>query len=130
MSTLNSRTEAGGAPSPVPPEGFTMAEPKLRTRKVAPLHPGAVLADAIEDANISMREVARAIGMSPNGLNKVLNGASPVTPETALRLARYLGTDDPEVWLRMQMDFDLWHARTAMKEKLAAIVPLQAAPGR
>lgn len=125
MSTLNSRTEAGGEPLPSPvPEGVTMAEPKPRTRKVAPIHPGAVLADMIEGAGLSMREVARAIDMSPNGLNKVLNGASPVTPETALLLARYLGTDDPEVWLRMQMAFNLWHARIAMKDKLAAIVPL------
>jgi plasmid maintenance system antidote protein VapI len=41
-----------------------------------------------------MRQVARAIDMSPNGLNKVLNGGSPVTSETALRLAGHFGTDD------------------------------------
>jgi len=125
MSTLNSRTEAGEIPSPVPPEGVMMAEIKPRTRKAAPLHPGTVLADAIEGAGLSMREVARAIDMSPNGLNKVLKATSPITPETALRLARYLGTNDPDIWLRMQADFDLWHARIAMKDKLAAIKPLQ-----
>lgn len=125
MSTLNSRTEAGAKALPsLIPEGFTMAEHKPRARRVAPMHPGTVLADSIEGSGLSMRQVAKAIDMSPNGLNKVLLGKSPVTPETALRLARYLGTDDPEVWLRMQMDFDLWHARAAMKDKLAAIVPI------
>jgi addiction module HigA family antidote len=101
-----------------------MVEPNP-PRTVAPMHPGKLFADAIEDANISICQAARAIDMAPNALSNVLNGESPVTPEIALRIARYLGSDDPEVWLSMQMDFDLWHARIAMEDRLAAIAPMQ-----
>lgn len=91
-------------------------------RKVAPPHPGVVLAGTLDDARISLRQAARAIGMSPTGLNKVLHGRGPVTAGTALRIAAYLG-GAPELWLRMQMDFDLWHERQALAGILQAIEP-------
>ena len=33
-----------------------------------------------------------------------------VSPEMAVRLSKAFG-GSPEVWLRMQMNFDLWHAQ-------------------
>lgn len=95
-------------------------------RKVAPPHPGGVVADVLDSARISMRQAAAAIGMSPTGLNKVLTGQSPVTAATALRLAAYIG-GSPELWMRMQADFDLWHEGQRLAAELKAIVP---APGR
>lgn len=95
-----------------------------RPIKRAPTHPGIVIADILDGGRISVRAMAKAIGMSPNGLNKIANGQGPVTPETALRIATYFGTDDAETWLAMQADYDLWHARIAMKDDLKAIEPL------
>jgi addiction module HigA family antidote len=92
-------------------------------RTVAPAHPGVVVADLLEDNGVSMRGAARAIGMSSTGLNKVLLGQSPVTPETALRLAAYFG-NTPELWLDMQRAHDLWNARAAIGKDVEKIKPL------
>jgi len=91
-------------------------------RMVAPVHPGQAIAGALEDSRISVRQAARSIGMSPAGLNKVLLGQGPVTAGTALRIAAYLG-GTPELWLRMQNDFDLWHEREELAGILQAIEP-------
>jgi len=121
MSTLSSLTEAGGN-SPLPPGDSAMASRPSRPRKVAPQHPGSVVADALEGIGVSLREAARAMGMSAGGLNKVTLGNGPVTPETALRLAAYLG-NTPELWLNLQQKYDLWHERERLKGELAKIKP-------
>jgi addiction module HigA family antidote len=42
-------------------------------------------------------------------MNEIINGKRSVTPETALRLSRYTGTE-PEFWLNLQQALDLWDA--------------------
>jgi addiction module HigA family antidote len=44
-------------------------------------------------------------------------GKRAITPDTALRLARYFGTSE-RFWLGLQMDFDLEEARAALAETL------------
>jgi addiction module HigA family antidote len=90
--------------------------------KLPPLHPGVVAADALE-LRVSMREAARAIGMSLTGLNKVLTGESPVTPEDGPRFGVYFG-NGPELWMNMQVAYDLYHAAEALKADLKKIKPL------
>jgi addiction module HigA family antidote len=108
-------------------EAEVMASYPARPRKRPPSHPGSIIADALDSVGISMREAARAIGMSPNGLNKVLTGKGPVTPETALRITAYIGAT-PELWLGLQADYDLWHAQERLKSEFAAIKPVPRAP--
>lgn len=93
-----------------------------RSRQVAPPHPGEVISGALDDARITRRQAAAAIGLSPTGLNKVLNAQGPVTASTALRLAAYLG-GSPDLWLRLQAEYDLWHERERLAAELAAIRP-------
>ncbi|WP_291854931.1 HigA family addiction module antitoxin [Bradyrhizobium sp.] len=95
-----------------------------RRRKVAPLHPGAVAADVLEDNGVNANKAAIAMGMSRQHLGKVLAGKGPVTPDTALRFAAYFG-NTAEHWLRMQADHDLWQARTQIGKALSAIAPLK-----
>ena len=78
-----------------------------RPRKVAPPHPGMIVADILDVKCISLRTAAAAIGMSSTGLAKVLEGQSPVTPDTALRFGTWLG-NGPELWLNLQQAYDLW----------------------
>ena len=42
-------------------------------------------------------------------MNEIVNGKRTVTPDTALRLARFTGTE-PEFWLNLQQAVDLWDA--------------------
>ncbi len=43
-------------------------------------------------------------------LNRILNEASGISPEMALRLSKALGRS-PESWLTMQDNYDLWQAK-------------------
>jgi addiction module HigA family antidote len=90
-----------------------------------------VIADIIDTNRVSLRAAARAIGMSAPGLEKVLKGRGPVTAGTAARLEAWFGNEGGAVlWLTMQRDYDLWHARQALRAELAAIVPLAGTPRR
>ncbi len=48
--------------------------------------------------------------MSRKALSELVNGRSGISPEMAIRLAKAFG-GNPDVWLRMQMNYDLWHAQ-------------------
>ncbi len=77
----------------------------------APVHPGEMLLkEFLEPLGVTQRDVARAIRVPYQRVNELINGRRGVTPSTALRLARYLGTT-PEVWLNLQQRWDLFHAQ-------------------
>ena len=88
-----------------------------------PAHPGSVLADILDEQRISLRAAAKAIGMSPTGLEKVLNEKGPVTPGTALRLGVWLG-NGPDLWLNLQRAYNLFHAEKELRSELGKIRPL------
>ena len=97
----------------------------IRTDR-APTHPGAMLReDVLPAAGLPVAEVARRLHMSRQGLHRILAEERPVTPATALRLARLFGTT-PDLWLNMQRARDLWEQRQAMADDLARITPLTA----
>src|SRR5580765_5193692 len=80
-----------------------------------PPHPGEFITEVyLEPNNISGRELAAALQVSPSTLNRVLNGASGISPSMALRLSKVLGRS-PESWLAMQSNYDLWHAKRTVK---------------
>ncbi len=57
-------------------------------------------------SNMSVNQLALALRISTPRLNKIVRGKSAVTPNTALRLARYLNTT-PDFWLNLQTRYDL-----------------------
>jgi antitoxin HigA-1 len=76
-----------------------------------PPHPGEFIVEVyLEPNDLSGRELAAKLGVSPSTLSRILNGSSGVSPEMALRLSKALGRS-PESWLAMQCNYDLWHAR-------------------
>lgn len=76
-----------------------------------PPHPGEFIRDTyIKPFGISVRKVAEELKVAPSTFNRLVNGESNITPEMALRLSKVLGRT-PESWLRMQDNFDLWHAK-------------------
>jgi addiction module HigA family antidote len=89
-------------------------------RKIAPLHPGRIVGGILRDQHLSLRSVAKAIGVSHNALANVIAGRSAVTAEMALRLGIYFG-NGPELWLNLQQAHDLWHAQQALKGELGKI---------
>ncbi len=76
-----------------------------------PPHPGEFITEVyLEPNGLSGRELAAKLGVAASTLNRVLTGASGVSPEMALRLSKALGRS-PESWLAMQYSHDLWQAR-------------------
>ena len=55
---------------------------------------------------MSVNQLALALRISTPRLNQIVRGISAVTPNTALRLARYLNTT-PDFWLNLQLQYDL-----------------------
>ncbi len=76
-----------------------------------PVHPGQIVRhDCLEPLNLSVTEAARALGITRQALNNVVNGKAGISPEMALRLSKAFGST-PETWLAMQVAFDLAQAR-------------------
>lgn len=76
-----------------------------------PPHPGEFISEVyLLPHSLSGRELAAKLGVAPSTLNRVLTGASGISPEMALRLSKSLGRT-PESWLAMQCSHDLWRAR-------------------
>lgn len=84
-----------------------------------PPHPGEVLREWIPEG-MTVTQAAEALRMSRVMLSKILNGRAGVTADTALRLAKWLGTS-PDLWVGMQGQYDLWQAS---KKPLPKIRPI------
>jgi addiction module HigA family antidote len=57
-------------------------------------------------------------------IERLVREQTPVTVDTALRLARYFGTS-PEFWLRIQAQFDIETAQDELDDDIASIEPLK-----
>ena len=82
-----------------------------------PTHPGEVfLEEFLIPLGITQKDAAQQLRMSYPRMNEIVKGKRAVTPDTALRLARFTGTE-PEFWLNLQQAVDLW---TALRSDRAA----------
>jgi addiction module HigA family antidote len=67
------------------------------------------LEDFLLPLGITQKEAAARLRISYPRMNEIVNGKRSVTPDTALRLARFTNTE-PEFWLNLQQAVDLWDA--------------------
>jgi len=80
-----------------------------------PPHPGELIRDNLDDLGLSVAAGAAGLGITRQQLYNVINGKSGVTPEMALRLEKAFG-GSADVWLRMQVNYDLTQVRRREKE--------------
>ena len=101
---------------------------KSRTiTRLAPIHPGEVVADALAEAGVTANAAAIAMGVPANRLTAILKGQRAVTADTALRLGLYFGTT-PRIWMNLQASYDLQTAEDRLSAKIASEVrPLKLA---
>jgi len=72
-----------------------------------PIHPGEILREEyMVPLGLSANALARALHVPPGRVNDILLERRGVTPDTALRLARYFG-GDAKSWLNLQTEYDL-----------------------
>ena len=90
------------------------------------IHPGEVLLEEfLIPMKISQNALARAAGVPPRRINEIVLGKRGVTADTALRLARALGTSE-RFWLGLQADYDLEEAHRALGKALDRVARIAA----
>lgn len=73
-----------------------------------PPHPGVFIkATYIEPFNLSIRSLAKHLGVAPSTINRLINAEASISPDMAHRLSAVLGRS-PESWLALQAQHDLW----------------------
>jgi antitoxin HigA-1 len=82
-----------------------------------PIHPGEILEEEyLKPLELSQSEFARRLGTTHAVVNEICRGKRGVSPKMALRLAAYFKTT-PEMWLSMQLNWDLWQEWTKLQKK-------------
>ncbi len=95
-------------------------------KKLPNIHPGEVLLEEfLKPLDISQNRLARAIGVPPRRINEIVHGKRAVTADTAIRLARALGTSE-QFWMGLQADYDLEEARKAARGELKKVANIAA----
>ena len=95
--------------------------------RLEPVHPGEVLKhDFMDPFDLSATALARAVGVTPARIAEIVRGRRGITAETALRLARYFGTD-ARSWMNLQDRYELEIAARDKADALRAIRPRRVA---
>ena len=91
----------------------------MKTQKnIPPIHPGEVLLeDFLIPMEITRYRLAKSIGVPQRRIDEICTGKRAITADTALRLARFFGTDS-QSWLNLQSRYDLELAEELLAEQL------------
>jgi addiction module HigA family antidote len=100
-------------------------------RMFNPPHPGETLKeDVLPALGLTVTEAAQQLGVTRTALSRVLNGHAAISLEMARRIEAWLGPDRggrAELWLGLQMDYDLWVAEQRPAPKVTRAPELLAA---
>ncbi|ADP72352.1 plasmid maintenance system antidote protein, XRE family [Rhodomicrobium vannielii ATCC 17100] len=95
--------------------------------RLPPIHPGEVLREEfLKPFGLSAGAVARAIGVPRTRIERLATEQTELTPDTALRLARFFGTT-ADFWMNLQARHAIETAEDALGDTLTQIEPLKRA---
>ncbi|MGA7860005.1 MAG: HigA family addiction module antitoxin [Terracidiphilus sp.] len=87
------------------------------TRRVS-THPGEMLREEfLIPMGITQNSLALKIRVPATRIGEIIHGKRSITPDTALRLARFFG-NSPEFWLNLQQMHDLSKAKLELKHTI------------
>ncbi len=90
----------------------------MEDQKLAAISPGEVLMEEfLTPMGLSQNRLALDIRVPARRINEIVQGKRRITPDTALRLARYFDMS-PQFWLGLQMDYDLGVAEDNLAEQI------------
>jgi addiction module HigA family antidote len=82
-----------------------------------PFHPGEILLEEfLTPVNMTQAALAHKLGWTRTRLNELIKGKRDMTAESALDLARVLGTS-AKLWMNLQATYDL--AKASRRRKIA-----------
>jgi addiction module HigA family antidote len=88
-------------------------------KRLAPVHPGEVLLEEfLGPMELSQYRLAKEIGVPARRINEIVRGTRAVSADTAIRLARYLGTSE-RFWMNLQTQWDLDTEYDRVGERIA-----------
>ena len=83
--------------------------------------------ELMQEYDLTQYALAKAIGVQPIRVSQIVSGKRAITPDTALRLARYFGTD-AQSWLNWQAYYDLQIAQQTLSALIErTVTPLRVA---
>ena len=86
--------------------------------KMRPIHPGEILREEfLIPLGLSAHALAMELKVPAPRINDIVRERRAITPDTALRLARYLGTT-AQFWLNLQTSYDLKITEKAVGSKI------------
>ncbi len=99
----------------------------MAVKLLAPIPPGEILyEDFMKPLGVSINALAREIAVPPNRISEIVSGKRSITADTALRLGKYFGVS-AELWLSLQVDYDLRVAKRTTWRKAEPLVRARAA---
>ena len=100
----------------------------MSKKKLPPVHPGEVLLEEfLKPMGISQNRLALDLRVPTRRINELVLGNRRLSPDTALRLARYFGMS-PQFWLGLQLDYDLDVAADEVGRQIERDVPVLVTP--
>ena len=97
------------------------------TNKMRPIHPGEVLREEfLVPLSMSAHALALELKVPAPRINDIVRERRAISPDTALRLARYFGTT-PQFWMNLQSTYDLKSVEKKVGPKIAKEVHMRLA---
>jgi antitoxin HigA-1 len=92
-------------------------------RVTPPIHLGEILCEEfLAPLDLAPYSLAKALGVPRTRIERLAREETAITPDTALRLARYFGTT-PEFWMNLQTAYDITREETVRRDQIEAITP-------
>ncbi len=92
------------------------------TNKMRPIHPGEILREEfLVPLGLNAHALAMEIKVPAPRINDIVRERRAITPDTALRLARYFGTT-AQFWLNLQTNYNLKITEKAVGSKITGEV--------
>ena len=88
---------------------------------MASVHPGRILKRELAARSLSANKLALALRVPSGRITSILNGKRAISPDTALRLARYFG-NSAQFWMNLQTKYDLTVAEQELGERIESEV--------
>jgi len=88
---------------------------------MVPVHPGRILKRELAARGLPANKLALALRVPSGRVTSILNAKRAISPDTALRLARYFG-NNAQFWMNLQTRYDLSVAEREVGERIEAEV--------
>jgi addiction module HigA family antidote len=85
-----------------------------------PAHPGEIIQEYMDGLGLTVSALAAHLKITRANLSRMIHGRTGVSAEMAVRLSEAFGTT-PEVWIRLQANYDLAKAMRGRRVKIARL---------